>query len=339
MANVKINDLGATAVADTTSSHFFVMADGSTTTKFAALSAAIKTITTLGSGGAGVVKTFALGTLSQRDIVGGTGVTVTQNTNDLTLAVTPGDINISSLTGIGAFDLSTCSNASSAFLSSVNLATNVTGQLPIANGGTGVASFTNKGLLIGGASLSYAVLDANLEIAVGTTSGPEMKTLTAGTNIAIAQDNSANTVTVGFTKGNFVEANDNVTLGNVTLGDVTAGDVTVGKFKTSTVGAVTQQTSLTTAVTMNAAAGVITLYADTIGTMTSKTFAINNSFVTADSVVMVTLLTPDVGGTNLEGGIYTNLVSVSSGQIEVTLINDGAERPSSTRRLHVVVIN
>ena len=335
MANVKINDLSATAVASTTSSHFFVMADGSTTTKFAALSAAIKTITTLGSAGAGVVKTFALGTLSQRDIVGGTGVTVTQNTNDLTLAVTPGDINISSLTGIGSFDLNTCSNSSSAFLSSVNLATNVTGQLPIANGGTGVASFTNKGLLIGGASLSYAVLDANLEIAVGTTSGPEMKTLTAGASIAIAQDNSANTVTVGFTKGNFVEANDNVTLGNVTLGDVTAGDVTVGKFKTSTVGAVTQLTSLT----MNAAAGVVTLHTDVFTTMSQKTFTITNSFVTADSVVMLTLLTPQVAGTNIEGGIYTNLLSVSSGQIEVTLVNDGTERASSTRKLHVVVIN
>ena len=334
MANVKINDLSATAVASTTSSHFFVMADGSTTTKFAALSAAIKTITTLGSAGAGVVKTFALGTLSQRDIVGGTGVTVTQNTNDLTLAVTPGDINISNLTGIGAFDLSTCSNSSSAFLSSVNLATNVTGQLPIANGGTGVASFTNKGLLIGGASLSSAVLDANLEIVVGTTSGPEMKTLTAGASIAIAQDNSANTVTVGFTKGNFVEAND-----NVTLGDVITGDLTVGKFKTSTIGAVTQQTSLVTDVTMNAAAGVVTLYTDVIATMSQKTFTINNSFVTADSVVMLTLLTPEVGATQVEGGIYTNLVSVSSGQIEVTLINDGAERPSSTRKLHVVVIN
>tara|TARA_R110000851_G_scaffold155393_1_gene297799 strand:+ start:192 stop:1211 length:1020 start_codon:yes stop_codon:yes gene_type:complete len=339
MANVKINDLSATAVASTTSSHFFVMADGSTTTKFAALSAAIKTITTLGSAGAGVVKTFALGTLSQRDIVGGTGVTVTQNTNDLTLAVTPGDINISSLTGIGSFDLNTCSNSSSAFLSSVNLATNVTGQLPIANGGTGVASFTNKGLLIGGASLSYAVLDANLEIAVGTTSGPEMKTLTAGASIAIAQDNSANTVTVGFTKGNFVEANDNVTLGNVTLGDVTAGDVTVGKFKTSTVGAVTQLTSLTTDVTMNAAAGVVTLHTDVFTTMSQKTFTITNSFVTADSVVMLTLLTPQVAGTNIEGGIYTNLLSVSSGQIEVTLVNDGTERASSTRKLHVVVIN
>lgn len=334
MANVKINDLSATAVASTTSSHFFVMADGSTTTKFAALSAAIKTITTLGSAGAGVVKTFALGTLSQRDIVGGTGVTVTENTNDLTLAVTPSDINISTLTGIGSFDLSNCSNSSSAFLSSVNLASNVTGQLPIANGGTGVASFTNKGLLIGGASLTSAVLDSDLEIAVGTTSGPEMKTLTAGTNVSIAQDNSANTVTVGFTKGNFIETSDNVTLGNVTT-----NDLTVGKFKTSTIGAVTQQTSLTTDVTMNAAAGVITLYTDVIGANAAKTFAINNSFVTADSVVMLTLLAPDVGATQLEAAIYTNLLSVSSGRIQVTLVNDGSERPSSTRKLHVIVMN
>ena len=334
MANVKINDLSATAVASTTSSHFFVMADGSTTTKFAALSAAIKTITTLGSAGAGVVKTFALGTLSQRDIVGGTGVTVTENTNDLTLTVTPGDINISTLTGIGSFDLSNCSNSSSGFLSSVNLASNVTGQLPIANGGTGVASFTNKGLLIGGASLTSAVLDSDLEIAVGTSSGPEMKTLTAGTNVSIAQDNSANTVTVGFTKGNFIETSDNVTLGNVTT-----NDLTVGKFKTSTVGAVTQQTSFETDVTMNAAAGVVTLFTDTIGTSTGKIFYINNSFVTDDSVVMVTLLTSDVSGTNLEGGIYTSLLSVSSGSIQVALVNDGAERPSSVRKLHVLVIN
>ena len=339
MANVKINDLGATAVASTTSSHFFVMADGSTTTKFAALSAAIKTITTLGSAGAGVVKTFALGTLSQRDIVGGTGVTVTQNTNDLTLAVTPGDINISNLTGIGAFDLSACSNSSSAFLSSVNLATNVTGQLPIANGGTGLASLTANSVLIGGTSMGRVILDADKEILVGTSSGPEMKTLTAGSGIAITQDNSANTLTIGFTKGNFVEANDNVTLGDVTLGSVIATDITVGSFKTSTVGAVTQQTSLTTDVTMNAAAGVVTLYTDVITTLSQQTFTINNSFATADSVVMLTLLTPNVGGTNIEGGIYTNLVSVSSGQIEVTLVNDGTERPSSTRKLHVVVIN
>jgi hypothetical protein len=136
-----------------------------------------------------------------------------------------------------------------------------------------------------------------------------------------------------------VEANDNVTLGDVTLGSVIATDITVGRFKTSTVGAVTQPTSLATDVTMNAAAGVVTLYTDVIATMSQQTFTINNSFATADSVVMLTLLTPNVGGTNIEGGIYTNLVSVSSGQIEVTLVNDGTERPSSTRKLHVVVIN
>ena len=90
---------------------------------------------------------------------------------------------------------------------------------------------------------------------------------------------------------------------------------------------------------MNAAAGVVTLYTDVFTTMSQKTFTITNSFVTADSVVMLTLLTPQVAGTNIEGGIYTNLLSVSSGQIEVTLVNDGTERASSTRKLHVVVIN
>ena len=153
MANVTINSLSETASGSLTSSHFFVIDNGSGTTKLAALSAAIKTITTLGSAGAGVVRElFALGVLSQRDIVGGTGITVTQNTNDLTLSVTQGDININNLTGIGSFDLSAASNNSSAFLSTVNLAANVGSTvLPVANGGTGRSSLTANSLVVGGA--------------------------------------------------------------------------------------------------------------------------------------------------------------------------------------------
>lgn len=147
MANVTIDSFSPTAMSSVTTSHYFILDDGSSTTKLQALTAAIKTITTLGGAGASVIKSFSLGTLSQRDIVGGTGVTVAQNTNDITLSVTQGDININNLTG--SLDLNTADNSSSLFLSSVNLASNVTGTLPIANGGTGQTSFAANSVLLG----------------------------------------------------------------------------------------------------------------------------------------------------------------------------------------------
>lgn len=333
MANVTINSLSETASGSLTSSHFFVIDNGSGTTKLAALSAAIKTITTLGSAGAGVVKSFALGVLSQRDIVGGTGITVTQNTNDLTLSVTQGDININNLTGIGSFDLSAASNSSSAFLSTVNLAANVGSTvLPIANGGTGLSSLTAKSLLVGGASVSSVVLDADLELAVGTSSGPAMKTLTAGTNVAITQDNSANTVTIGFSKGNFIETNDTPTFGNTVL-----AEATVDKILTSGTKAATQTSSITSSVTCNGSAGVITLVSSTVAATTVHSFTLENTEITANSVIMLTLENP----TNAdEDNVHLSLQSVSSGRAVINIANNtSTQATAQVRKIHFIVMN
>ena len=333
MANVTIDSLSETASGSLTSSHFFVIDNGSGTTKLAALSAAIKTITTLGSAGAGVVKSFALGVLSQRDIVGGTGITVTQNTNDLTLSVTQGDININNLTGIGSFDLSAASNSSSAFLSTVNLAANVGSTvLPIANGGTGRSSLTANSLVVGGSSLGSVVLDADLELAVGTSSGPAMKTLTAGANVAITQDNSANTVTVAFSKGNFIEAGDTPTLGNTVL-----AEATVDKILTSGTKAVTQTSSITSSVTCNGSAGVITLVSSTVAATTVHSFTLENTEITANSVIMLTLENP----TNAdEDNVHVSLQSVSSGRAVINIANNtSTQATAQVRKIHFIVMN
>ena len=333
MANVTIDSLSETASSALTSSHFLVLDNGSTTTKLAALSAAIKTITTLGSAGAGVVKSIALGVLSQRDIVGGTGITVTQNTNDLTLSVTQADITISNLGGISSFDLADCDNSTSAFLSTVALGSNVSGTLPIANGGTGLTSFTANSVLLGGSSISTAVLDADKEIVVGTSSGPEMKTLTAGDNISITQDNSADTLTIGFTKGNYVETSD-----DATLGDITVDSATIGEFKSSGTKTAAQSSNFTDSVTANVTAGVITLNTATIAADSVTEFAINNTKIAATSIVLLTL---ESGGANSEdNGISVTLKSVSAGRALVLITNDNAAVASSTaRKLHFLVIN
>lgn len=332
MANVTLDDLSTTLLADVTSSHYLLIDNATTTTRVAALSGLIQSISTLGAAGASVVKSHTLGVLYQRDIIGGTGITVTENTNDLTLSVTQGDININNLAGIASFDLSAADNTSSLFLTSVNLASNVTGTLPIANGGTGLTSLTNNSVLLGGASITGAVLDADKEILVGTSSGPQMKTLTAGSNISITQDNSAHTLTVAFSKGNYIETND-----NATLGDTTVGALTVASISPVSRGSVTQGTSMSTAVTVNAPSGVIQLYTGTIAADSNTQFTVNNTSVTAGSTI---LLSKESQSTNDEdNGIHISLASVSDDSFVVNITHTGNSLAGScVRKIHFLVI-
>ncbi len=85
-------------------------------------------------------------------------------------------------------DLANCNNSSS-FLTSVNLASNVTGTLPVANGGTGTTAFADKAVIItqdsGTDTLAAATMSTNGQVLIGGTSGPAVATLTAGTNVTI----------------------------------------------------------------------------------------------------------------------------------------------------------
>lgn len=65
----------------------------------------------------------------------------------------------------------------------VNLATNVSGSLPVANGGTGQTTYTNGQLLIGNTA----------------TNGLTKATLTAGSNVSITNGNGA--ITINSTAG------------------------------------------------------------------------------------------------------------------------------------------
>ena len=80
---------------------------------------------------------------------------ITQNSETI-------DFNISAT----LLDLSLCNNITSAFLSSVDLTTNVgTTILPVANGGTGVATLTDGGILLGSGTDTITAMDA---LAAGT---------------------------------------------------------------------------------------------------------------------------------------------------------------------------
>ena len=80
----------------------------------------------------------------------------------------------------------------------VTLTTGVTGTLPVANGGTGATSLTDKAVLISQDSGTDAVgsvaLTTDGQIIVGGSSGPAAATITAGSGISVT--NGANSITV-----------------------------------------------------------------------------------------------------------------------------------------------
>ncbi len=116
-------------------------------------------------------------------------LTVATSSNNITLQVNPANI-----------DLSTCNNTTSAFLSSVSLTTNVTGTLPVANGGTGATTLAINSLIVGNGSAALSALGAatNGQIPIGRTGlGPILGTLTAGSNITVT--NGVGTITIAAT--------------------------------------------------------------------------------------------------------------------------------------------
>lgn len=113
-------------------------------------------------------------------------LTVATASNNITLQVNEANI-----------DLANCDNTTAGFLTTANLATDVTGQLPIANGGTGTSSLGTNNFFYANnvGSLSTLAFGTNGQIIIGRTGlAPVMANLTAGSNITIT--NGSGTITI-----------------------------------------------------------------------------------------------------------------------------------------------
>ena len=85
-------------------------------------------------------------------------------------------------------------------------------------------------------------------------------------------------------------------------------------------GTVTQATDKSTAVTLNKSAGRITLNAAALGATTNVSFTLNNSFISANDVLIVTLS----GGIATAGTYNCWVNTMSAGSASITLRNTSA---------------
>ena len=102
----------------------------------------------------------------------------------------------------------------------IDLTAKVTGILPVPNGGTGVASSTDGGILLGGGTgpIKFLAVADSGQIPIGDgTTDPVLNTLTAGIGISIT--NGAGTITINSTVGG-VNSNS---AGTVPVGTIANG--------------------------------------------------------------------------------------------------------------------
>lgn len=148
-------------------------------------------------------------------VLGGNNITVAGNPGTFTETFSvSGTTNHSVLLGNATGSISSLANGTTGQVlhaitgandpqwSAVSLTADVTGVLSIANGGTGRATLTNHGLLVGAGTAAITQLAAatNGQLPIGSTGAdPVLATLTAGTNIAIT--NAAGSITIAASGG------------------------------------------------------------------------------------------------------------------------------------------
>lgn len=155
------------------------------------LSSLLPTLATSGGSGVSIYSGISNGNqLNFRSVISTTltMLSVANDTNVIEFAVLPAGI-----------DLDLCDNTTALFLKTVALASNVTGVLPMANGGTNLSSVAKGSVLYASAANTWAAsspMSTNGTLLIGNNSSgiPTLATLTAGTNISIT--NGAGSISI-----------------------------------------------------------------------------------------------------------------------------------------------
>lgn len=115
---------------------------------------------------------------------------------------------------------------------------------------------------------------------------------------------------------------------------VLANPTCCAKYVNLTKGAVTQTTSRSTAVTLNAPSGVITSDASSLATLTSAVFTVNTTFAKADSVILVTSNTTGSSVYN----IHYSVESIANGSFAIRVYNPNGTAFTSSLKFNFVIL-
>ena len=131
-------------------------------------------------------------------ITAGEGIDVDQSTGAVEVS---GEDATTSNKGIAKFNTANFSvNSGDVTIKSggVDLTDEVTGTLPVANGGTNATSFADKSVIItqdtGTDTLAAVAMSSNGQLLIGGTSGPAVATITEGHNISITNGDGSITI-------------------------------------------------------------------------------------------------------------------------------------------------
>jgi hypothetical protein len=187
-----ITSLSALAKTSVTANDYLLTANGVTpaNNKFL-LQDLFPTVNTLGTSSESLfVNITSKNTLNFKGITSLNAIlTVATASNNITLQVNEASIN-----------LANCNNTTAGFLTTVNLTTAVTGQLPIANGGTGTSSLGTNNFFYANnvGAVTSLPFGTNGQLIIGRTGlAPVMANLTAGSNITIT--NGSGTISIAAT--------------------------------------------------------------------------------------------------------------------------------------------
>ena len=165
--------------------------------------------------------------------------------------------------------------------SDITSLTGLTTDLAVAHGGTGAGTFTANGILLGNgtsAITASAAMTTNGTLLIGGTGGPEVATLTAGSNVTIT--NGDGTITIAASGGGGGGASAFTDLSDVGATTATAGRIMVADGDSWESVAVSGDIALAASGAMTIQANSVALGTDTTGNYVATVADAGNSHIT-----------------------------------------------------------
>ena len=100
-------------------------------------------------------------------------------------------------------------------------------------------------------------------------------------------------------------------------------------------GTVTQQTNITTAVTLNTYSGIITTVSSTLAANAKTFFTVNNTNVTSTSIIIASVQY-DETATSIP---VVNISDISNNSFKIVILNGGNAALNNTLKIHFLIIN